>query len=77
MRLEALGGGAFVRRRLGGLCRGSGSVLQSLRCRGGAGGFYRRDDDLLQLLKGVSQVSAFQNILHEKDSVSVPCRDRL
>lgn len=69
--LEALWGWVFVHSRFCGLCRGSSSVLQSLSCRGRTVGFYRRDDDLLQLLKGISQVSPFQNILQWNDSVSV------
>lgn len=38
---------------------------------GGAVGFDGCDDDLLELLKGVSQVPPFQNILTAKDNKRV------
>lgn len=76
--LEGLGGRVFI---CSWLCRfwrgGGGRLLTGARVwgglsrAGGAVGFDGCDDDLLELLKGVSQVPPFQNILTAKDNKRV------
>lgn len=46
-------------------------VWGGLSCTEGAVGFDGCDDDLLELLKGISQVPSFQNILTGKDNKHV------
>ena len=67
MGLEGLRGEHLVLPRLGVLGGGvAGLAVVPVRGAGRAAGFDGRDDDLLQLLEGVTQVSTFQDVLSRR-----------